>query len=369
MANTKARAPRERRARRESVSAEGPSSRARLHDRRARVQHGRWGHTFAALDLGTNNCRLLIAKPTEDGFRVVDAFSRIVRLGEGVAVSGRISEDAIDRTVAALKICASKMRRRSVTRSRCIATEACRQAANGDAFLERVRAETGLTFEAISPAMEAELALAGCASLLDPTSRRSLVFDIGGGSTELTWVGIAPDRPPQVLGWTSLSCGVVGLSEQHGGREPTRAHYDAMIEQVRALLEPFVATLDLSSDDLNDGTHLLGTSGTVTTLAAVHLGLPRYDRDLVDGAWMLVRDIAGVVARLSEMSYEQRVAHPCIRRGRADLVVAGCAIMEAISRLWPVERLRIADRGLREGMLLALMSATDAEGAERAVVV
>ena len=316
--------------------------------------------TYAALDLGTNNCRLLIARPEGSGFRVVDAFSRIVRLGQGVAASGRLDEEAMSRTIAALGVCAGKMRRRGVDRAHCIATQACRWARNGGEFLARVEAETGLAFEIIEAEAEASLALAGCASLLDPDCARALVFDIGGGSTELTWVGILPEAEPEVLGWTSLELGVVNLSEDIDGREPTPEGYAAMVARVVEGLGPFRAELGSDPENLDGSAHLLGTSGTVTTLAAVHLGLEKYQRERVDGAWMKLGDIAGVAQRLAGMSYDERVAHPCIRRGRADLVVAGCAIMEAISRLWPMRRLCVADRGLREGMLLALMAADGA---------
>ncbi|HJP21463.1 MAG: Ppx/GppA phosphatase family protein [Alphaproteobacteria bacterium] len=311
---------------------------------------------YAALDLGTNNCRLLIARPEGSGFRVVDAFSRIVRLGEGVAASGRLGEEAMARTLAALGVCAGKMRRRGVERAHCIATQACRWAENGSDFLARIEAETGLDFEIIEAETEAALALAGCATLLDPDCSRALVFDIGGGSTELTWCRVVPGAEPEVLDWTSLDLGVVNLSEDFDGHQPTPEGYAGMVARVVEGFGPFRAGLGSDPEGLDGSAHLLGTSGTVTTLAAVHLGLEKYQRDRVDGAWMAVGDIADIAQRLARMSYDERVAHPCIRRGRADLVVAGCAIMEAISELWPMQRLRVADRGLREGMLLALMA-------------
>ena len=316
---------------------------------------------YAALDLGTNNCRLLVARPTGDGFRVIDAFSRIVRLGEGMSATGRMSEAAMARAIRALKICAGKMRRRGVTRARAVATEACRRASNGDAFLARVRRTTGLDLEVISNDEEASLALFGCAPLLDDSVAHALVFDIGGGSTEIGWM-TAPggSRPepgvaPRLRGWHSIPIGVVTLAERHGGRRITAQCYETMIAEVDAALAPFETRYRLGPLAAAGGIQMIGTSGTVTTLAGVHKRLPRYDRTRVDGTYLDFDTVRRVSRRIAGMSYEARVAQPCIGRERADLVVAGCAILEAVCATWPVGRLRVADRGLREGMLFLMM--------------
>jgi exopolyphosphatase/guanosine-5'-triphosphate,3'-diphosphate pyrophosphatase len=300
---------------------------------------------------------LLIAEPRAAGFEVVDAFSRIVRLGEGVDSSGVLSNAAIDRTISALRVCAGKMRSARVARTRTVATEACRRAANGQDFLDRVRHETGIDLEIIDPGEEAGLALAGCTPLIDQDCRHALVFDIGGGSTELIWVETVEGEEPRVLGWTSLACGVVTLTERHGGHEISAAAYDDMVQYVSGLLHEFEATHNIRAAIQADKAHLLGTSGTVTTLAAVHLQLPRYDRGRVDGTWIDVQALDEVAESLRGMTFEERAGHPCIRRARADLVVAGCAIMDAITGMWSMQRLRVADRGLREGMLTRMMSA------------
>lgn len=331
--------------------------------RRNEVRRGRLAHTYAALDLGTNNCRLLVARavPGGEGFRVIDAFSRIVRLGERVSETGVLSEAAIQRTLRALKVCAGKTRRHGVTRMRGVATEACRRAANCDAFIGRVRAETGIALDIIGGDEEAELALAGCIPLLDGGARHALVFDIGGGSTELMFLGLAAPGEPDILDVTSLPCGVVTLSERHGGRDIPPQVYRTMVDDALSLLAPFEARNAIAARARAGGLQMLGTSGTVTTLAAVSLELPKYDRARVDGRWIAGEEIARTSDRLARMSYRERADHPCIKRGRADLVVAGCAILEAIMRRWPVGRVRIADRGLREGILLALMAAADCE--------
>jgi len=310
--------------------------------------------SFAAIDLGTNNCRLLIAQPSGHGFHVIDAFSRIVRLGEGLTSSGRLSEAAMDRTLAALAICASKMRRRRVERARCIATDACRRAANCDEFIARVAHETGIDLEIISSREEAQLVLAGSQPLLDGDAPWALLFDIGGGSTELVWLRLDV-YPHEVVGWTSLPCGVVSLAEAHGSDVISRSVYDAMVDEIGALLAPFEDTHRITDRIAAGDVQMLGASGTVTTMAGVHLKLPRYDRTQVDGIRLSFDDIDKVSAHLQGLDQSARAAIPTIGPDRADLVVAGCAILDAIQRLWPVGTLRVADRGVREGLLMGMM--------------
>jgi len=314
----------------------------------------RAGDVLAALDLGTNNCRLLVARPAGDGFRVIDAFSRIVRLGQGLGGSGRLGEDAIGRTIDALAVCAAKMRRRQVTRFRAVATEACRRAGNGADFLDRVAQETGLRLEIITAQEEAALALAGCRPLLDPDIPGVLVFDIGGGSTEIAWQ--SPGQGGPVLAATSMPIGVVTLAERYGGDRFTKEHYEAMVGEVAERLAAFDHSHGIAAAVAGGGVQLLGTSGTVTTLAGVRLELPRYIRDRVDGVFLDVAETLAIGHRLAGMDFAERAAHPCIGRDRADLVVAGCAILEAICRTWPVPRLRVADRGVREGILFGLLA-------------
>lgn len=323
---------------------------------------------YAAIDLGTNNCRLLVARPTARSFRVVDAFSRIVRLGEGLGASGRLCDQAMDRAVAALEICATKMHMRGVTRARIVATEACRAAVNGEDFCARVEERTGLRLEVVDRRTEAGLAATGCAPLVDPTCDGAVLFDIGGGSTEVVWLGrrsAGDDGPPRarIRSWVSLPVGVVSLSERHGGVVVSPAVFHEMVDEVCAMLDGVRQSWGVRAPTR---LHLLGTSGTVTTVAGIHLGLDRYDRTRVDGAWLGASHIERVVERLMTMSFEERVANPCIGAQRADLVLAGCAIMEAVRRVFPAERLRVADRGLREGMLVQLMRADGAWRRDRA---
>ncbi|MFL6839321.1 MAG: Ppx/GppA phosphatase family protein [Bradyrhizobium sp.] len=309
---------------------------------------------YAALDLGTNNCRLLIACPAGDGFRVVDSFSRIIRLGEGISATGSISEAAIERAIAALSICSDKIRYRNARRLRLIATEACRAADNADRFRERVAAETGIRLEIIDRETEATLAVIGCSPLLDPKGRGAILFDIGGGSTELVWIERDPDAQdvaPRIKAWMSIPLGVVTLAEHFGGRDVTQQSYARMVQEVAQYIAPFAAEHGIDLRDM----HLLGTSGTVTTLAGVHLKLARYDRRRIDGIWMNNTDITATTARLLRMNYQQRADNTCISVERADLVLAGCAILDAIRNAFPLPRLRVADRGLREGMLVEMM--------------
>jgi exopolyphosphatase/guanosine-5'-triphosphate,3'-diphosphate pyrophosphatase len=309
---------------------------------------------YAALDLGTNNCRLLIACPTGDGFRVVDSFSRIIRLGEGISATGSISEAAIERAIAALSICSDKIRYRKARRLRLIATEACRAAANADSFRDRVATETGIKLEVIDRETEATLAVIGCSPLLDPKGRGAILFDIGGGSSELVRIERNPGElngAPRIKAWMSIPLGVVSIAEKFGGRDVTRESYARMVAEVAQHVAPFAAD---HGTDLRD-MHLLGTSGTVTTLAGVYLNLARYDRRRIDGIWMNNPDVTAVIEKLLGMSYQERVHNNCISVERADLVLAGCAILDAIRNAFPVPRLRVADRGLREGMLVEMM--------------
>ena len=309
---------------------------------------------YAALDLGTNNCRLLIACPSSDGFRVVDSFSRIIRLGEGISSTGCISDAAIERAIGALGICRDKIQARKAKRLRLIATEACRAASNATAFRDRVAAETGIQLEIIDRETEAALAVLGCSPLFDPNGRGAVLFDIGGGSTELVRIERDPTEPnaaPGIRAWMSIPLGVVTLAERFGGRDVTPHVYAAMVREVAQHIAPFAAK---HGSDLRD-LHLLGTSGTVTTLAGVHLNLSRYDRRRIDGIWMNNADITATIARLLGMSYQERADNHCISVERADLVLAGCAILDAIRNAFPLPRLRVADRGLREGMLVEMM--------------
>ena len=298
----------------------------------------------AALDLGTNNCRLLIARPTAGGFCVVDGFSRVVRLGQNIVETGVLSEAAIERTIEALLVCAEKMDRRQVGLKRCIATEAARRARNCTEFLIRVKDKTGIDLEIISSREEAELTLNGCLPLLDERIPYALVFDVGGGSAEIVWLRIEPDRQHGIVGWVSLPVGVVTLTERNGGHDFSREAYNNAVVEIRDMLAPCTSA----------GGALGGTAGTGTTIAGVTMGLKRYNRTRVDGSYLKLDVVHTVSRNLASSSYEQRAAHPSIGRNRADLVVAGCAMLEAICHTWPAVHMRVADRGVREGILLHL---------------
>jgi exopolyphosphatase/guanosine-5'-triphosphate,3'-diphosphate pyrophosphatase len=319
----------------------------------------RFAPLYAALDLGTNNCRLLVVRPAGAGFRVVDAFSRIIRLGEGLAATGALSEDAMARALDALKVCADKIAARSLAAGRYVATEACRQATNCDFFLDRVRSEVGLEIEIISSPEEARLVVSGCAPLLNPTIPYAIVFDIGGGSTEIVWLrlwgGYGRRRRPQIIGSVSLPFGVVTLTDRFGGTEVAPATYRAMVAEAMAALAPFERQQEILRRVRTGRVQMLGSSGTVTTLAGIHLALPRYTRALVDGSVLTFEQISVVSAHLAALDLAGRAANPCVGRERADLVLSGCAILDAICATWPVGRLRVADRGVREGILFDLM--------------
>ncbi len=332
------------------------------------VASGGIGHAgvaaFAALDLGTNNCRLLVAAPVAHGFRVIDSFSRVVRLGEGLQSSGELSDGAMERAITALHACAERLGRRPVRAMRAIATEACRRAGNGKLFLDRVRRETGLALDVISAREEAELALASCAPLLATLARtgtrRVLLLDIGGGSTELAWVRVAASREdgteePHLIGTVSLPVGVIDVAEAWGGTAVGAGAFDATVETLARQFHAFDLVHCIAHEIRQGGVALLGTSGTVTTLAGVALDLPRYRRALVDG--VVLDDVAAqaALARLRALGHRGLAAHPCVGPDRAEFALPGCAIFAAIHRVWPAKQIMVADRGLREGMLLRLM--------------
>lgn len=311
---------------------------------------------YAAIDLGTNNCRLLVARPSASGFQVIDSFSRIIRLGEGVASTGRISDAAIDRASAAMRICAGKVRRWRVRRARFVATEACRRAANGGGFLDRIEDETGIRLEIIGAGEEAALAARGCGPLLTSRLDHAIVFDIGGGSTEVVWLKGARGRPMGIVDTISIPIGVVTLSDRLAGRDITPALYDELKAEARHALGAFCDRNGISAIVAAKRVQMLGASGTVTTVAGIHKRLPRYRRDAVDGTLLDFAEIDAVTKDLFAIGPEGRRANPCIGPERADLVLPGCAILDAIRDQWPVGRLRVADRGVREGILLSLMA-------------
>ena len=327
-----------------------------------RTRAAKPGQIMAALDLGTNNCRLLIARQGSGGYQVIDAFSRIVRLGEGVSQSGRLSAEAMDRTIEALKICAAKMERRGVSLARAVATEACRRADNCGSFVDRARDEAGIALDIITSGEEADLAFKGCTPLLDRNTPHAIVFDIGGGSTELGWLRLRPGRPPQMVAWHSMPFGVVSLTEEFGaeaaGDETPTAFYRRMVDKVAAELDPFRRAIGAGRLISEGAVQMLGTSGTVTTLAGIQLGLARYERSLVDGSYLRFGDVERISSDLARRDCRGRATLPCIGVERADLVLSGCAILSAICRLWPVGTLRVADRGVREGILMSLMTGT-----------
>ena len=336
--------------------------RKRRRNGNARPRRARDGQAFAALDLGTNNCRLLVVRRTPEGFKVVDSFSRIVRLGEGLSKSGVLSEAAMIRTISALRVCAGKLRRNRVQRLRCVATAACRRAANCDEFVERVREEIGIDLEIIAGSEEVRLALAGCIPLFDCSLPKVLGFDIGGGSTELIWQEMCAGGV-MTLGWVSLPVGVMTLTERHGSGPKTISEYAAMVEEIDAQLVPFFAGNEIDEALARGEVQMVGTSGTVTTLAAMDLDLQRYDRARVDGAYIDFEVVRRLSDHLRSMGPADRATYPCIGADRCELMIAGCAILEAICARMPVGRLRVADRGVREGILLELRECTsDTDG-------
>ncbi len=338
-----------------------PERRERPRHRRRRRRRQK---AYAAVDLGTNNCRLLIAKPTQSNFRVIDSYSSVVRLGAGLEATGRLSDESMQAAVEAIGVCARKMKAKSVKRWRCVATQACRQAENGEEFLQRVKDETGISLEVISPRVEARLAVMGCINLIDVNKDVALVVDIGGGSTELSWVDIRKLRQsgsyervhrPPISAWASLPVGVVTLSEKVPEHDDRDTWYADMKALVRQAIEDANCQHRFTKTFKAGNGHMIGTSGTITSIGGIYQKLPFYQRNKVDGSWMPTSAAVGIARDMASRSPAERALEPCIGEDRARLLVAGCAITDVICEIWPTENIRVADRGLREGMLLGLM--------------
>ena len=336
------------------------------------------GELYAALDLGTNSCRMLIATPQDGHFRIVDAFSKSVRLGIDLERTGSLSAQGIGRTVQALRVCAAKLTKMNVSRARLVATEACRRAANSKYFLEQVVRDTGLKLEVISPQEEARLAVISCAPLVDVETTQLLVIDIGGGSTELVWIDVADVEPHQrareimnlqpgaresngarahVIDWISIPLGVATLHERFVDVSDEPARFALMSWYFEEQMTEFKPYLGANVGSIVDGFQMIGTSGTITTIGAAHLGLRRYDRRRVDGMRLTSSEIDVVIQHYLSVGQEGRLADPSLGRDRAALIMSGSAILQTLLRLWPTTRIRVADRGLREGILYAMMHA------------
>lgn len=351
----------------EQAAPKGRSPRRRARHKRGSGRGGanaRKSSTYAALDLGTNNCRLLVARDQGETFRIIDSYSRVVRLGQGLAATGQLSEKSMDAAVEAIGVCASKMKAKRVKRWRCVATEACRRASNGEAFLKRVKAETGITLEVISPRVESRLAVMGCVNLVDPTKDVALVIDIGGGSTELSWVDVRKLRDdqsnhrlhrPPISAWASLPIGVVTLSERVPEIDDKTLWYNELKDVVRQTIKEQGCESRFTNLFQQGRGHLIGTSGTITSLAGIHLKLPYYQRAKVDGLWLRSSDAVAVARDMGSRTFDERAKEPCIGTDRAQLLVSGCAIIDVLCEMWPSKMIRVADRGLREGILIGLM--------------
>ena len=310
---------------------------------------------YGAIDLGTNNCRLMIAQPSGQGFRVINSYSSTVRLGEGLLNNGFLSCSAMDRTIQALKICSEKLKSFDVIKSRSIATEACRRAKNYDEFFTQIKNKTGLKIELVSSNEEARLALRGTQNLLNPAQPYALIFDIGGGSTEIIWAKRGNEYF-DIVDLISLPLGVVTVAEEWKMTKTNNQNYQRTVSNITQKLPDLCKRNNIKQRIKENKVQMLGTSGTVTTLGAIHLKLNYYDRSLIDGLYLTFKDLSSAMRKLTEQDYKSRSQMPCIGDERAELAVPGCAILEAICKKWPVGELRVADRGLRDGILLELMT-------------
>lgn len=329
---------------------------------------------YAALDLGTNSCRMLIARPSGNQFQVIDSFSKPVQLGHGLEASGRLSRQSMARTVHALQVCRRKLESHGVNRMRLVATEACRRARNSRDFMRMIRRETGLPVEIIQAEEEARLAVISCAPLVNLKTEQLLVVDIGGGSTELVWIDVSHIDPvdraraimrlgdgfhstdptgARVVDWISVPLGVATLRDQFEDVTDDQGRFALMSWHFEEMLADFAPYA--TAGQVAPNFQIIGTSGTVTTVAASHLGLRRYDRTKVDGLVMTSDQIDRVIRTYLTLGPNGRRDDPRIGRERHALIMSGAAILQTLMRVWPTTRLSVADRGLREGLLYAQM--------------
>lgn len=330
------------------------------HRRKPKSQNRSKGPVLGAIDVGTNACRLLVAVPHRGNGvsmpQVIDSYTASVRLGEGLERHGKISEGALNRTIKALKICSERLKRNGVTHVRAIATETCRRAENAEQLITRAREETGIELVVVSPEEEARLAAEGCLPLIGKDFEGALIFDIGGGSTELILVRATPEQDPpfEIVAWASVPVGVVRLADRFGSHNLPASAFAPMRQIVRDMLDDVREDLGANLFDPYNF-HLLGTSGTLTTIAGIKLGLTRYVRSRIDGQWLVRGEVLRITDRVAREDFDGRAKINCIGKDRADLVLPGCAILSAIMEDWPTQHLRVADRGLREGLLLGLL--------------
>jgi exopolyphosphatase/guanosine-5'-triphosphate,3'-diphosphate pyrophosphatase len=304
---------------------------------------------LATIDLGTNSVRLLVADTAADSWRVVEEAQRVTRLGEGQAATGALGLVPMARTAATVADYVRRAEALGATRVRVTGTSAVREAANRAEFVARIESVTGLALEVLSGEDEARLTLLGVRSGLPDLGGRFVLFDIGGGSTE--FVVADGDGLERAL---SLRLGVVGLAERHldGGRL-VPARWAALRAEVAAALEPAVP----GALGLVNAARLVGTAGTVTTLAALDLGLAAYDAGRVQGHVLRRGAIERLLARLGGLTLAARAALPCLEPGRADVLIPGIAICLAAMERLGFDALTVSDRSLREGILCEILGA------------
>ena len=302
----------------------------------------------AGIDCGTNSFRLLVADAV-DG-RLVDVVRemRIVRLGEGVDRTGSLAPQALERTRLALADYAATIAAHGTERVRMVATSATRDAANRDMFLAMVRTVLGVEPDVISGAEEAALSFIGAADGLPGVTGPVLVADIGGGSTELV-LGDASE--PRRLRSHSMDVGCVRMTERRLGDDPpTPAQVAATVDDLRAAIA--LAAVDVP---ITDPATFVGVAGTVTTLAAIALGLPRYDAEAIHGSVLSAEQVHDVTARLLAMTHDERAALPVMHPGRVDVICGGALVLRTLVEAAGATNVIASEHDILDGIALSLL--------------
>ena len=296
---------------------------------------------FAAIDLGSTNCRLVIVDIIEDKYKIICSFSEILNLGRNLSFSNEFNDEIIEKTIEIFKIISQKLKYYNVLSYRCVATEACRQSINSDELVKRIHERTNIEIEIIPSKEEARLCLKSCLNHNVNLNDFNLVFDIGGGSTEIIiFDSIYSNKDFDFL---SIPIGVINFSEKVSLFKT---------EKVLGQLEKQMMFFSKKKKIHNEPISIIGSCGTVTTLCAIHLKLNYYQKSLVDNTLLEIEDLKQTCNFVKRLSSEEKEKHPCIGPQRINLLDNGILILEKILESWPVKRILVSDRGLREGIIL-----------------
>lgn len=307
---------------------------------------------FAAIDLGSRNCRTIVGCQSKAGaFEYIETYSKSVSLADGVAASKKLSRKSMDRTIEALAFCSKVLSRYAGLTYLAVATDAMRRAENASVFIKRVKRELGLIISIITPQEEAYYAALGCIEVLSLETEIFVVFDIGGGSSEIALCRQKSDKDIELIDSLSIPYGVINLLESKD--HLTFSGYSNLVQKISDLSRDFLNQYATTLDFVNNF-QCIGTSGTTTTVAALNMNLRFYDREKINDSILQFSEILKTVHYVQSLSEDERKLHPYISQSNEDLVLGGLTILEGIVRGLPASTITVTDRGVRDGVVYAL---------------